>query len=198
MHRLVEVSMHALQAGAFILTDTEMAKAAVAPMARRTLGTKVRSVLEWAREPVSGDLTRTSLGMERAWTEMTFSSERPAPIVLIGSAPTAPQEWLGSAQVRLDRNVGGAGLASVAVHALLCVAHRWQINSDTESFGLPAIQSMGRSYLSFSAGMMERNYQGFERVKTITYWEVLNLKGLRVYHDSPFVRFPMKMRCEQH
>ena len=58
--------LRALQTGAFILTDTEMAKAAVAPMARRTLGTKVRSVLEWAREPVSGDLTRTSLGMERA------------------------------------------------------------------------------------------------------------------------------------
>lgn len=63
-------------------------------MARRTLGTKVRSVLEWAREPVSGDLTRTSLGMERAWTEMTFSSERPAPVVLIGSAPTALETLL--------------------------------------------------------------------------------------------------------
>ena len=58
-------------------------------MARRTLGTKVRSILEWAREPVSREFTRTSLGMQRAWTEMTFSSERPAPVVLIGSAPTA-------------------------------------------------------------------------------------------------------------
>jgi precorrin-8X/cobalt-precorrin-8 methylmutase len=84
-----DLYLHALQAGAFILTDTEMAKAAVAPMARRTLGTKVRSILEWAREPVPREFTRTSLGMQRAWTEMTFSSERPAPVVLIGSAPTA-------------------------------------------------------------------------------------------------------------
>jgi hypothetical protein len=57
----------------------------------------------------------------------------------------------------------------MAVRALLWVAHRWQINSDTESFGLPRIKSMGGSYLRFSAGMMERNYQGFELVKKNDY-----------------------------
>ena len=86
--------LRALQTGAFILTDTEMAKAAVAPMARRTLGTEVRTVLEWAREPVVGERTRTSVGMQRAWSEMTLSSERPAPVVLIGSAPTALETLL--------------------------------------------------------------------------------------------------------
>ena len=38
----------ALAAGAVILTDTAMAAAAVAPMARRTLGNRVVCLLDWA------------------------------------------------------------------------------------------------------------------------------------------------------
>mgnify|MGYP006240928295 FL=1 len=82
-----EAGLTALQQGAPILTDTAMAAAAVAPMAQRTLQTKVRTVLEWAPDQAPLGSTRTAAGMERAWREL--SAVGPAPLVLIGSAPTA-------------------------------------------------------------------------------------------------------------
>ena len=82
-----EAGLPALQQGAPILTDTAMAAAAVAPMAKRTLQTKVRTVLEWAPDQAPLGSTRTAAGMERAWREL--SAVGPAPLVLIGSAPTA-------------------------------------------------------------------------------------------------------------
>ena len=82
-----EAGLTALQQGAPILTDTAMAAAAVAPMAKRTLQTKGRTVLEWAPDQAPLGSTRTAAGMERAWREL--SAVGPAPLVLIGSAPTA-------------------------------------------------------------------------------------------------------------
>ena len=82
-----EAGLTALQQGAPILTDTAMAAAAVAPMAKRTLQTKVRTVLEWAPDQAPLGSTRTAAGMEWAWREL--SAVGPAPLVLIGSAPTA-------------------------------------------------------------------------------------------------------------
>ena len=75
--------MAALAAGAAILTDTAMAAAAVAPMARRTLGNRVCSVLAWAPEQAPAHGTRAAEGMRRAL------AEHPGAVVLIGSAPTA-------------------------------------------------------------------------------------------------------------
>ena len=43
-----EQGLEALRQGALVLTDTAMAAAAVSPMARRTLGTSVRCLLDWA------------------------------------------------------------------------------------------------------------------------------------------------------
>ena len=82
-----DAGLTALQQGAAILTDTAMAAAAVAPMAQRTLQTTVRTVLEWAPDQAPSGSTRTAAGMERAWREL--SAVGPAPLVLIGSAPTA-------------------------------------------------------------------------------------------------------------
>ena len=82
-----EAGLAALQQGAVILTDTAMAAAAVAPMAQRTLGASVRTVLEWAPDQAPAGSTRTAAGMARAWGALT--SVQPAPLVLIGSAPTA-------------------------------------------------------------------------------------------------------------
>ena len=82
-----DAGLTALQQGAPILTDTAMAAAAVAPMAQRTLQTKVLTVLEWAPDQAPSGSTRTAAGMERAWQEL--SAAGPAPLVLIGSAPTA-------------------------------------------------------------------------------------------------------------
>ena len=85
-----ELGLAALQAGAPILTDTAMAAVAVQPMALRTLKSSVRSVLEWAPDDVPRDATRTAEGLRCAWQELAAQyMDQQAPIVLIGSAPTA-------------------------------------------------------------------------------------------------------------
>ena len=93
-----EAGLSALQAGAVILTDTEMAAAAIRPMAQRTLGISVRTVLEWAPPLAPSGSTRTAAGLLLAWQEL--AAERPAPLVLIGSAPTALEVLL--TQVEAD------------------------------------------------------------------------------------------------
>ena len=101
-----EAGLTALQQGAPILTDTAMAAAAVAPMAQRTLQTNVRTVLEWAPDQAPSGSTRTAAGMERAWREL--SATGPAPLVLIGSAPTA-------LEVMLEQVAAGAPAPSLVI-----------------------------------------------------------------------------------
>ena len=101
-----DAGLTALQQGAPILTDTAMAAAAVAPMAQRTLQTKVLTVLEWAPDQAPSGSTRTAAGMERAWQEL--SAAGPAPLVLIGSAPTA-------LEVLLEQVVAGAPAPSLVI-----------------------------------------------------------------------------------
>lgn len=85
-----ELGLAALQAGAPILTDTAMAAVAVQPMARRTLKTSVRCVLEWAPDEAPNGSTRTAEGLRCAWQELVAKDvDQQTPIVLIGSAPTA-------------------------------------------------------------------------------------------------------------
>lgn len=78
-----ERGLAALAAGAVILTDTAMAAAAVAPMARRTFANPVCSVLDWAPATPPPGGTRAAAGMALAL------AEHPGAVVLIGSAPTA-------------------------------------------------------------------------------------------------------------
>ena len=91
----------ALAAGAPILTDTAMAAAAVGPMARRTFGNPVHGLLDWAPPQAPPGETRSALAMRAAWQALTppgddaaARTERPAPVVLIGSAPTALERLL--------------------------------------------------------------------------------------------------------
>lgn len=93
----------ALQAGAAILCDTSMAAAAVAPMARRTLGNRVLCLLDWAPASAPTGSTRSAAAIEPAWSALTAAvggtadcaDELPAaPVVLIGSAPTALERLL--------------------------------------------------------------------------------------------------------
>ena len=87
----------ALQAGAPILCDTAMAVAAVAPMARRTLGNRVVSLLDWAPAESPAGSTRSAAAVEPAWTDLTqacTTASSAAPVVLIGSAPTALERLL--------------------------------------------------------------------------------------------------------
>ncbi|MFM7647025.1 MAG: precorrin-8X methylmutase [Cyanobium sp.] len=137
----------ALAAGTPILTDTAMAAAAVAPMARRTFGNRVTCVLDWAPAAAPEGSTRTAAAMAAALAELA-----PGAVVLIGSAPTALKVLLeqvagggpapalvigmpvgfvgvakskrhlaasGLAQIRLEGSKGGAGLVAAACNALL-------------------------------------------------------------------------------
>lgn len=82
----------ALAAGAPILTDTAMAAAAVAPMARRTFANRVACVLDWAPAAAPEGSTRTAAGMAAALRELGRGDPltgEPGAVVLIGSAPTA-------------------------------------------------------------------------------------------------------------
>ena len=143
-----EAALVALEAGAPILTDTAMAAAAVAPMARRTFANQVRSVLDWAPAQAPAGSTRTAAGMAAA-----LAGQGEPGVVLIGSAPTAlevllelvaskavpvpalvigmPVGFVGVAQskrhlaesglvhIRLEGSKGGAGLVAAACNALL-------------------------------------------------------------------------------
>jgi precorrin-8X/cobalt-precorrin-8 methylmutase len=142
----------ALASGAPILTDTAMAAAAVSPMARRTFGNPVRSVLDWAPAVAPPGGTRAAEGMALAL------ERHPGAVVLIGSAPTALERLLaltdagvlpppalvigmpvgfmgvleskrrlaasGLPQIRLEGSRGGAALVAAAVNALLRGAWR--------------------------------------------------------------------------
>jgi precorrin-8X/cobalt-precorrin-8 methylmutase len=83
-----QAGLAALASGAAILTDTAMAAAAVAPMARRTFANPVHSVLEWAPAVAPAGGTRTAEGMA-----LTLA-KHPGAVVLIGSAPTALERLL--------------------------------------------------------------------------------------------------------
>ena len=87
-----ERALLALLAGAPILTDTAMAAAAVAPMARRTLGTAVHNLLDWAPAQAPAGSTRSAAAVGAAWRTLTEAA--PPPLLLIGSAPTALQTLL--------------------------------------------------------------------------------------------------------
>jgi precorrin-8X/cobalt-precorrin-8 methylmutase len=146
-----EAGAAALAAGAPLLTDTAMAAAAVAPMALRTFGNSVCTVLDWAPPCAPAGSTRTAAGMARALID------RPGAVVLIGSAPTAldqmmqlvakgdvappalvigmPVGFVGVVEskrrlaasalphILLEGSRGGAGLAGAAANALL--RHAW-------------------------------------------------------------------------
>ena len=86
-----EDAIHALKNGATILTDTYMALAAVSPVAKRTLDSNVKCILEMSPEFIdSSSTTRSSIGMRKMWLDIENKKEHfQAPVVLIGSAPSA-------------------------------------------------------------------------------------------------------------
>ena len=86
-----EEAINALKKGANILTDTYMAKAAVSPVAKRTLNSNVKCILEMAPKIIDSSLTtRSEIGMKQMWLDMEKKEEfLVGPVVLIGSAPSA-------------------------------------------------------------------------------------------------------------
>lgn len=88
-------AIKALKNGATILTDTYMAEAAISPMAKRTLNSNIECILSMASASKSIDTTlttRSAIGMKNKWLNFEDKdtiNKSNAPLVVIGSAPTA-------------------------------------------------------------------------------------------------------------
>ncbi len=89
--RACEDAIGALRKGAKIFTDTHMAKAAVSPMAKRTLNSDVQCILDLRyKSPDLTSTTRSAVAMRTVWLDLEKKDDLlEAPIVVIGSAPTA-------------------------------------------------------------------------------------------------------------
>ena len=100
-----EDGIYALQNGAKIITDTYMAKAAVSPVAKRTLNSNIQCILEMAPECISSSRkTRSAIGMQQMWLDLeTQKASLVGPVVLIGSAPTALMTLLDLIQEGMKR-----------------------------------------------------------------------------------------------
>tara|TARA_B100001250_G_scaffold300385_1_gene262077 strand:+ start:725 stop:1357 length:633 start_codon:yes stop_codon:yes gene_type:complete len=86
-----EDAIKALQNGAKIVTDTYMAKAAISPMAQRTLNTDIQCILDMAPTSIDSSVTtRSAIGMRNMWLDFEEKDNfLNAPLVVIGSSPTA-------------------------------------------------------------------------------------------------------------
>ena len=86
-----ERGISALKKGAKILTDTRMAQAAISPTAQRTLNLNVQSILDKTGKISNlSTQTRSELAMRTIWLDLETKPDYiEAPIVVIGSAPTA-------------------------------------------------------------------------------------------------------------
>ena len=85
-----EKGIQSLKAGAPILTDTDMAAAAIKSMAANTTGNKVFSAKKWFDNNKNLGLTKTAYGIQKGWVELSanyFGIK--SPILVIGSSPTA-------------------------------------------------------------------------------------------------------------
>ena len=97
IENLLEFSEHAcektiksLQEGAPILTDTDMAAAAIKSMAQHTSRNKVFSAKKWTKDNDLKGKTKTAYGIEKGWIELSAKNLGfKSPIIVIGSSPTA-------------------------------------------------------------------------------------------------------------
>ena len=85
-----EKGLQALKNGAPILTDTDMAAAAIKSMAENTTRNKVFTARMWFGENNHIQLTKTAYGVSEGWKELSVNNSGiKSPIVVIGSSPTA-------------------------------------------------------------------------------------------------------------
>ncbi len=85
-----ENGLEALKNGAPILTDTDMAAAAIKSMAENTTRNKVYTARMWFGENNRTTLTKTAFGLSEGWKELSVQNTGiKSPIVVIGSSPTA-------------------------------------------------------------------------------------------------------------
>ncbi len=85
-----EKGLQALKNGAPILTDTDMAAAAIKSMAENTTRNKVFTARMWFGKNNHTKLTKTAYGLSEGWKELSaINSGSKSPIIVIGSSPTA-------------------------------------------------------------------------------------------------------------
>ncbi len=85
-----EQAIKSLKEGAPILTDTDMAAAAIKSMAKNTSGNSVISAKKWFNDKDLLGLTKTAYGIEKGWIELSGKNFGvKSPIIVIGSSPTA-------------------------------------------------------------------------------------------------------------
>jgi len=84
------VGIEALNKGAPIVTDTKMAEVGITSMASITKASEVYCCLDYSGKHLDIHQTKTALGMDKLWKILCKKYSYPrAPIVLIGSSPTA-------------------------------------------------------------------------------------------------------------
>jgi len=85
-----EKGLQALKNGAPILTDTDMAAAAIKNMAENTTRNEVLTARMWFGQNNPTKLTKTAYGLSEGWKELSVkNSGIKSPILVIGSSPTA-------------------------------------------------------------------------------------------------------------
>ena len=85
-----EKGLEALKNGAPILTDTDMAAAAIKSMAENTTRNEIFTARMWFGKNNHTKLTKTAYGLGEGWNELSaINSGSKSPIVVIGSSPTA-------------------------------------------------------------------------------------------------------------
>ena len=90
-----ERALESLKLGAPILTDTDMAAAAIKTMANQCHGNSVFSAKKWVVENLEITDTKTAYGIEKAWLELSRKYYgKVSPIVVFGSSPTALEKLL--------------------------------------------------------------------------------------------------------
>ena len=90
-----EIGIKAIRNKVPILTDTDMAAAAIKSMAARAGVNQIFSASKWFEQQKDFTKTKTAFGIMKGWMEISKNNfgER-SPIVIFGSSPTALEELL--------------------------------------------------------------------------------------------------------
>tara|TARA_Y100000589_G_scaffold85282_1_gene79237 strand:- start:170 stop:796 length:627 start_codon:yes stop_codon:yes gene_type:complete len=90
-----EKTLESLKLGAPILTDTDMAAAAIKTMANKCHCNNVFSAKKWVVDNLEITCTKTAYGIAHAWLDLSKKYYgKASPIVVIGSSPTALEKLL--------------------------------------------------------------------------------------------------------
>ena len=90
-----ERGIKAIKNKAPILTDTDMAAAAIKSMALKAGANQIFSASKWFDQQKDFSKTKTAFGIEQGWMEISKNNfGNKAPIVIFGSSPTALEGFL--------------------------------------------------------------------------------------------------------